>query len=356
MLKVDVAHERGAFRLNVAFETKEIVTAVAGASGAGKTTLLHIVAGLERPRSGRIELDGRLLFDSEAGLFVPPHARRVAMVFQESRLLPHYSVRENLRYGERLLGVRDRRLRFEEIVDLLCVDSLLERPVRDLSGGERQRVALGRALLASPRLLLLDEPLASLDAALKRQILAFLRRVRDEFRIPSIYVSHDLSETLQLTNELIVLESGRMLGAGRLTDLVEKADALRTVSSLGLQNVLELELESSSAVDGLTSLLLPGGLRLRGPPAPPGVHRRVSVAIRPEDVALSLGRLSGISIQNQLEGRVLRVTGHDGRDLVVVDVGVLLFVEVSLKTVADLAIAPGRPVVCLIKANAVRFV
>ncbi|HYE05943.1 MAG TPA: ATP-binding cassette domain-containing protein [Planctomycetota bacterium] len=210
-IDLDVDVTRGAFALRIATRLAEPSTGITGPSGSGKTTLLHLIAGLVRPTRGRIAIDGDVLDDTARRIHVPPHRRRIGLVFQHGRLLPHLTVEGNLRYGERLLAAGARRIAFRDVVDLLDIAPLVARRIAGLSGGERQRVALGRALLASPRLLLLDEPLASLDQRLKEQVLPGLERVFRELRMPFLYVSHDVAETRALTGDVVAIEHGAMV-------------------------------------------------------------------------------------------------------------------------------------------------
>jgi len=224
VLAVDVEKKLGALQLSVRFEAAGGATALFGPSGAGKTSVVNMIAGLLTPDRGSVALDGTTLFDAAAGINMPPHLRRIGYVFQEGRLFPHLSVRQNLDYGRRM----SRRPRdagaFERIVTLLDIGHLLERRPRMLSGGERQRVAVGRALLMRPRLLLLDEPLASLDAGHKREILPYLVRLRDDAAIPIVYVSHMPAEVRRIATTVVRLDAGRVVAAGGL-ELLANADA-----------------------------------------------------------------------------------------------------------------------------------
>jgi molybdate transport system ATP-binding protein len=201
----------GSFDLDVALSLAGPVTALFGPSGAGKTTFLNILAGLLQPRQGRIAIDGEVWFDEEAGIFVPPHRRRIGYVFQEGRLFPHLTVRQNLLYGRWLSRRTGRLVDTGAVVALLGIEPLLARHPRNLSGGEQQRVAIGRALLASPRLLLMDEPLASLDAARRAEILSYIERLRDNFAIPIVYVSHAAEEVERLADEIVSIADGRVV-------------------------------------------------------------------------------------------------------------------------------------------------
>jgi molybdate transport system ATP-binding protein len=214
MLSVDVEKKLGAFSLTAKFDIAAGVTALFGSSGAGKTSIANMIAGLVTPDRGRIALDEVVLFDSAAGINVPPHKRRIGYVFQEGRLFPHLTVRANLAYGRVMNGLpRDERAE-KHIIDLLDIGHLLSRRPGKLSGGERQRVAVGRALLIQPHLLLLDEPLASLDTGRKREILPYLIRLRDEARIPMIYVSHQPAEVRALATQIVRIDSGRVVAIG----------------------------------------------------------------------------------------------------------------------------------------------
>lgn len=205
MLRIDVELRRGDFHRRVRIEEDARVLALVGRSGAGKTTVLNAVAGLVRPRSGRIEVDGRCLFDGERGIDLPAHRRRVGYVFQDARLFPHLDVRRNLLYGRHGRGA-DARFGFDAVVELLGIESLLTRRTRNLSGGEAQRVAIGRALLSQPAILLFDEPLSALDQARRRELIPYLQRVRDEVRLPAVYVSHHPEEVRQLADAIHELD------------------------------------------------------------------------------------------------------------------------------------------------------
>lgn len=209
-LDIRIRHSFGDFRLEAEFSTGPGITAIFGPSGAGKTTIVNIIAGLVRPESGRVAVDGRVLVNTEARLFVPPHRRRIGYVFQEARLFPHMNVRRNLLFGRLFTPAAERWADLDHVVDLLGIGHLLGRRPRGLSGGERQRVAIGRAIMASPRALLMDEPLASLDEARKAEILPFIRRLATGLAIPVVYVSHSAAEVEALADQVILIENGRV--------------------------------------------------------------------------------------------------------------------------------------------------
>jgi molybdate transport system ATP-binding protein len=214
MLTVDVEKQLGDFSIAARFETAAGVTALFGPSGAGKTTLANMIAGLITPDRGRITLAETVLFDSEQGIDVPAHRRRIGYVFQEGRLFPHLTVAANLDYGRRMSGLTIDPADWQHVVDMLDIGHLLARRPGKLSGGERQRVAVGRALLMRPRLLLLDEPLASLDTARKREILPYLERLRDEASVPMVYVSHHAGELQRIATNVVRLDAGRVTAVG----------------------------------------------------------------------------------------------------------------------------------------------
>jgi molybdate transport system ATP-binding protein len=224
VLAVDVDKQLGALKLRVKFAAAHGATALFGPSGAGKTSVVNMIAGLLTPDRGSISLDDTVLFDAAKGINVPPHRRRIGYVFQEGRLFPHLSVRQNLDYGRRMSGHPREADEFERIAALLDIGHLLDRRPGKLSGGERQRVAVGRALLMRPRLLLLDEPLASLDAGHKREILPYLVRLRDDGGIPIVYVSHALAEVRRIGTIVVRLDAGQVVATGGL-ELLKDADA-----------------------------------------------------------------------------------------------------------------------------------
>jgi molybdate transport system ATP-binding protein len=223
-LEVDVYRRLGAFTLEASFSVDGGLTALFGHSGAGKTTLVNIIGGLLRPERGRIVVAGRVLVDTAQGVFVPKHRRRIGYIFQEPRLFPHLTVRQNLLYGRWFTPGNERREPFDHIIELLGIGSLLGRGPSRLSGGEKQRVAIGRALLASPRLLLMDEPLASLDEARKSEILPYIERLRDEGRVPIVYVSHSVPEVTRLATTMVLLSEGRVAATGTVPDIIGGVD------------------------------------------------------------------------------------------------------------------------------------
>jgi molybdate transport system ATP-binding protein len=241
MIDISVTKQQGAFHVDASFHSNNVgVTALFGRSGTGKTSIIQMVAGLSRPDSGHITVNGKRLFDSRKGIDLPPEKRRIGYIFQDGRLFPHLTVRSNLRYGMNRVPAERRFVDFDLVVGLLGIEHLLFRRPALLSGGEKQRVAIGRALLTSPSLLLMDEPLASLDEERKAEALPFISRLSMEFSIPILYVSHSPDEILKLADTVVVLDAGRVVAEGSTDALMRRFD-LRSVIYPGHRNVQEYQ-------------------------------------------------------------------------------------------------------------------
>ena len=329
------------------------VTVLFGASGCGKTTLLRCLAGLEPAARGHLSVNGEVWQDDASGRFLPPHRRAIGYVFQDAALFPHLSVRQNLDYGQRRVPKEDRRIAFDQAVDLLGIRPLLERRPDKLSGGERQRVGMARALLTSPRLLLMDEPLASLDVGLKRDILPYLERLHDELDIPVVYVTHSPDEMARLGDFLVLMERGRVRGQGPLpTMLGDLAMLSAFAEEPGV--VFEAIVAGHDAENGVTRLDFAGGqltVPLRGEP----VGRRVRCRIVPSDVSLTLTRAADSSILNILPATVAEMgpVAETGQVIVRLDTGgEPLLARITRLSCGRLELTPGRPVFAQIKAVA----
>ena len=351
MLSVDLSHGQGGFSLDARFECGAGVTALFGRSGAGKTTLINAIAGLVRPGKGRIVFDGETLFDSTRNINVRAGRRRFGYVFQEGRLFPHYTVQQNLTYSHWFdRGLHSER-DFTHVVELLGIGELLQRRPAQLSGGEKQRVAIGRALLAKPRLLLLDEPLASLDAQRKDEILRYLRLLRDEMRIPMVYVSHVVEEVLEIADQVVLLASGRVVASGSVEEVMGRPD-LRPASGVFEGGaVIETHVIGVDLDDGLATLGFDGGtLTVGNFDAQAG--ERVRVRIRAREVSIALEPPQHISIQNILRGSVIAIDEpRDSSVVIVIAVGAItLRARITRRAVRQLALAPGMDVYALIKA------
>ncbi|OHV75554.1 molybdenum ABC transporter ATP-binding protein [Ensifer sp. LCM 4579] len=355
-LEVEARHRIGNFRIDAAFRSNGGVTALFGRSGSGKTTLVNIIAGLLRPDGGRIILDGDVIADSARNIFTPVHRRRFGYVFQEARLFPHLTVRSNLVYGRWLAGAGKSASEFTKVVEMLGVGHLLDRSPSTLSGGERQRVALGRALLAAPRLLLMDEPLAALDEARKAEILPYLERLRDETRIPIVYVSHSVAEVARLAERVVVIDDGRVQASGEAAVILSRptdtpAMARREAGAL-IEGLVELHDEAHKL-----TLVRAGECLLRVPhvAAAPGHRLRLYIAAR--DVMLATTRPQGISALNVLPGTIVGLSpAHEGSLDVRLDCGGnTLVARITTLSREALGLRPGTPVHAIIKTVALDY-
>jgi molybdate transport system ATP-binding protein len=346
-LEVDIDHALGSFRIAARFAAAPGLTALFGRSGSGKTTLVDIVGGLVQPDRGRVAVDGQVLLDTERGVFVPSHRRRIGYVFQDSRLFPHLSVRRNLLYGRwfnRETGATAADL--ASVVDLLGIGHLLERRPDLLSGGEKQRVAIGRALLAHPQLLLMDEPLAALDEARRAEILPYIERLRDETGVPILYVSHSVAEVARLATTVVILTDGKVTAVGPVADILPLADSGDGGS------VLDATVARHDEVFQLSVLTSAAG-ELQVPRLSAPVGAPVRAYIRARDVMLSLRPPEEISALNVLAGLVAAVEPGAGGAQAEVKLdcnGAALTARLTAKSVQRLALAPGKPVYAVIKS------
>jgi molybdate transport system ATP-binding protein len=351
-LEVEVAGRVGGFEVDVGFASDGGVTALFGHSGAGKTTVVNMIGGLVKPQRGRVVVGGRVLFDGERGIDLPAHKRRLGHVFQEGRLLPHLSVRQNLLYGRWFSPARSEPKRFDEVVELLGIDALLARRPRSLSGGERQRVAIGRALLSAPAALLMDEPLASLDAPRKAEILPYLERLRDHARLPIVYVSHAIDEVAQLARTMVLMSDGRVVAAGAIAEVMNRLDLRPMTGRFEAGVVIEGVVRGHDQTFQLSTVSI-GAHDLVVPRLADRLGARVRLRIRARDVALATERPVGISIQNILPGRVIELSREEGTFVEVnVDVGVVLTARLTKRAATLLRLVPGQPVFALVKSIA----
>ena len=346
-LEVDVDHARGTFRLSARFSAAPGLTALFGRSGSGKTTLVDIVGGLIRPTRGRIAVDGQVLVDTERGVFVPKHRRRIGYVFQDSRLFPHLSVRRNLLYGRWFAEAGDGETAdLGAVVELLGIASLLERRPASLSGGEKQRVAIGRALLAHPQLLLMDEPLASLDESRRAEILPYVERLRDEAGVPILYVSHSVAEVARLATTVVILSDGKVTAVGPVADILPLTDS----GDGGA--VLDATVARHDETFQLSTLASAAG-ELQVPRLNAAVGEHVRAYIRARDVMLSLRPPEEISALNVLAGKVADITptANGAQADIRLDCnGAVLMARLTAKSVQRLALARGKPVYAVIKS------
>jgi molybdate transport system ATP-binding protein len=350
-LAVDIRHCLGNLLLDVRFDARGGLIALFGRSGSGKTSVINVIAGLTRPDRAHVAIDGMVLVDTARGVFVPPHRRRIGYVFQDGRLFPHLTVRQNLLYGRWFAGLGGKSSGdFERVVDLLGIGRLVDRRPGKLSGGEKQRVAIGRALLADPRILLMDEPLASLDEDRKGEILPYIERLRDESKIPIVYVSHSVAEVARLATAIVLMAEGKVAAVGPATEIMQRLDLSALTGHTDTGAVIEATVERHDDAAGLTELSSPAGLwRLNRIDAAVGTRLRLQVHAR--DVILARQAPSEISALNVLSGVVAEVAALDANVVEArVDCnGEALVARLTRYSAASLRLAPGAPVLAIVK-------
>jgi molybdate transport system ATP-binding protein len=352
-LVLDIKHRLGTFVLDAQFEAGSGLVALFGRSGSGKTSIINAIAGLIRPQQGRITIDGTALVDTERGVFVPRHRRRIGYVFQEGRLFPHLTVRQNLLYGRWFAPGVKREGDLERVVDLLGIGALLERRPGRLSGGEKQRVAIGRALLADPRLLLMDEPLASLDEARKAEIMPYIERLRDQGAMPIIYVSHSIAEVARLATTVVLLSEGKVAAVGPTSEVLQRLDLFPLTGRAEAGAIIEATVERHDEIFGLTELTSRAGRwKLARIDAPTGARLRLRVRAR--DVLLAKSAPADLSALNVLPGVVADIAPNDGPIVEIrVDCsGEALVARLTRYSVQRLGLRPGTPVFALVKSVA----
>jgi molybdate transport system ATP-binding protein len=353
MLEVRVRHRVGDFALDASFASAGGLTALFGPSGSGKTSIIGAIAGLVRPDHARIVVADEVLTDTDRDIFVPRHRRRIAYVFQEGRLFPHLTVRQNLLYGRWFTRPARRYGDFTQVVDMLGMGHLLQRRPAMLSGGEKQRVAIGRALLASPRLLLMDEPLASLDEDRKAEILPYIERLRDETRIPIVYVSHSIPEVARLASTLVILSEGRIAAAGPAAEVMTRLDLSPLTGRSETGAILETRIVDHDPAFGLTRLRAGAG-DLRVPRLELPVGSKVRVRIRARDVMIAVREPAGLSALNVLSGVITEIGPSDGpiAELRLDCSGDALIARLTRQSIATLKLSHGKRVYAVIKSVA----
>lgn len=352
-LSVQLTHRFPTTTIDVGFEVPEPgVTVLFGPSGAGKSTVIAVAAGLLRPDRCRVAVNGTVLADTAAGLWLPPERRRVGLVFQDSRLFPHMTVATNLRFG--LRRAPQGPVRFDDVVDLLGIGALLDRRPHTLSGGERQRVAIGRALLAQPHLLLMDEPLASLDAARKAEILPYLTRLKTTLNLPILYVTHAFDEVARLADSLVLLEAGRVIACGPLSQVATRAD-LPLAERDDAGALLLCRVAAHDTQRELTQLDS-GGTRFWVPLLGLAIGVACRIRIPAREVILAGKAPELISVQNVIPATVRKIAEVTTRHSVLVEValpGGALLSRVTSDAIARLGLVPGAPVLALVKSTSI---
>lgn len=345
-----VRHRQGKFSLEADFSSNGRLIALFGPSGSGKTTLVNLIGGLMRPDEGRIVVGDRVLADTSRRLFLPAHKRRIGYVFQDARLFPHLNVAQNLRYGRYFTPKGENYADLGAVVDLLGIGHLLDRRPGLLSGGEKQRVAIGRALLASPKLILMDEPLASLDEARKAEILPYIERLRDETKIPIVYVSHSMAEVARLATDVVALSAGRVVASGPVAKVLPHLDLPTADDPGGMSAVIDAELIQRDDGYGLSVLRSLGGeWRVGRVKAEPG--SRLRLRVRARDVMLALKRPEAISALNVMSVSIVGIEKTDRTQaLVRLDCGGdELVAQVTRRSVETLELKPGMEAFAVVK-------
>jgi len=356
MLRVQLRKRRGDFSLEVDFHAPVPgVTALFGRSGCGKSTLISLIAGLLSPDEGRVQIGEDVLVDSERQYELDARHRRIGVVFQDARLFPHFSVLGNLQYGARRLPRgAPTPIGFDDVVSMLGLGAMLRRRPQELSGGEKQRVALGRALLGQPRLLLLDEPLASLDLARREDVLPYLEKLRDALAIPIVYVSHQFDEVLRLATRVVLLDGGRVLADGDLA-AVSRHPALREIVGPDAVGAVMAGVVERMDAAGLTVVRVGDAEFVIDEPATPG--QRIQIQVLARDVIVAAARPAGLSVRNVVSARVVSVTPDVGRAVLVeLDIGrtATLLARITSRAAQELGLSADVQVWALIKAVSLR--
>jgi molybdate transport system ATP-binding protein len=355
MLKVSVKKQRGAFMLDAQFESPTPgVVALFGRSGCGKTTLVNVIAGLLPADAGHVALDDTLLLDTQRRVDISTEQRRLGYVFQDARLFPHLNVAANLNYAQsRALGPAFVTL--EQVVELLALEPLLQRRTHQLSGGERQRVAIGRALLSQPRLLLLDEPLASLDSARREEVLPYLEVLRDQLAVPMVYVSHDFDEVLRLATHLVLMDAGKVIAQGGIGAMSLNPALRAIIGADAVGAVVDGLVLGDDGHSGLSRVQVGSGeLKVKLPSYSRGTKLRVQLLAR--DIIVATNSPQSLSVRNSLKGVITAVSNdEDDSDLIAIDIGgANIMARVTHAATRELGLSVGLPVWALVKSVSLR--
>ncbi|MEL6682665.1 MAG: molybdenum ABC transporter ATP-binding protein [Pseudomonadota bacterium] len=346
MLEIDVKKTLGDFSLNIAVTAPPGVTAIFGPSGSGKTSVVNALAGLMTPDAGYIAVGDKVLFDSGARVDLPTHKRRIGYVFQDARLFPHMNVDDNLKYGGNYEA--------DHLIDLLGLQDLLRRYPGNLSGGEKQRVAIGRALMSDPQIVLMDEPLASLDAQRKAEILPYIERLRDEVKIPILYVSHDVSEVARLATSIAVINNGKIVMSGPLEEVLSQPAAVPVLGVRAAGAVIEARIAGRLLQDGLTELSFSGG-RLMMPGNLGQLGQTIRLRIPAQDIILARERPDGLSALNILPVQITALEQGRGPGVAIaLQAGKdRLLARVTRRSAERMQLTEGQEIFAIIKATAV---
>ncbi len=358
VLEFDIQLQRNNFNFNVKAEIEEGITGVYGPSGHGKTTLLNSIAGLVKPDSGYININGTKVFDSDNHIGVSTKDRKVGYVFQDVRLFPHLSILRNLKYGfdEEL----KKQIDFDEVVSVLNISNLLHKKPSECSGGEKQRVAIGRALLSGAQILIMDEPFSAVDVSLRSNIIPFLKKINERFKIPMLVVSHDLPDLLSLTNSLLLLKNGQIKGFGKFQDLILQEANLDIMKGAGLYNAFDLFVFAALPAQDMvllksTSSNFQVQVLCQSFQDKVEIGKQMKILIRPEDISISLQPVMQISLRNQIQGTIEKIFSKDGLSFCLVNAGEKILVEITEASLRNMNLEIGKTVYCLFKSAALRI-
>jgi molybdate transport system ATP-binding protein len=355
VLKLDCSAAIGAFQLNLQAVLNCNFTAMFGPSGCGKTSTLKLIAGLITPDAGEIAIDGQPVFDRKNKINIPPEQREAGLVFQDARLFPHLTVKQNLEFGLKNTPADKRKLSLKEVSDVLKINHLLNRKPATLSGGETQRVAIGRALLTSPKLLLMDEPLAAIDQPSKLAIIVELQRIRKAFDLPILYVSHDIGTVLNIASHVVLMDAGKVIAEGKPFDVLADYVSKPMITNEEIRNIVEAEIIRHHDAKGTTEVRSQDTIFVL-PKLPQPEGEKLKIDIPASEIILAIEKPAGLSARNILDGRVVEIRHLGHRVVVVVDAGLTLYVEVVEGTLSGLNLAIGKKVFLVIKATSFRKV
>lgn len=356
-LKVDIRYKVAGFELDIAFNATKAITGIFGPSGAGKSTLFNAINGVVKPNDGSIKLNGNTIFSSSKKTNLPLHKRKIGVVFQDFKLFPHLSAKENLLFAK---NAKEGQL-FDKVVEMLNIKRLLGRKPALLSGGEKQRIAIGRAILSQPDILLLDEPFSALDSKIKNEIIDFIKQIPAHFNIPILIISHELSDILQLSSEIILIKDGKILNKGSIYDLFNHKPSIKLLSHSGLKNILELKVghvDKDKETICLSSPKSSGKIKVISNDMLANLKSGddVKFFLAPEDVAISLQAVENVSIQNQIKGRVEDIFYINGKMICMVNAGIKIMAEIARASVELLGLEKGKEVWCLFKSVAPKVI
>lgn len=352
-----VKHQLGDHHFYYDFQTNSSITGIFGPSGAGKTTLFNLLSGLDTPQKGKIKLNFESLVDIEQNLIKQVKKRNIGYIFQENHLFPHLTVKRNLLFSKPYIKQREKYVSFNELVHLLDIESILYKKPRQLSGGERQRVAIGRALLSQPRLLLLDEPFSNVDCSKRKQIISYLLRINNHFKVPMIIISHHLEDILKLTHKIVVIENGCSVVSGNILNIIKNDEKPELITSKKFQNTFKVNFDSYNKIENSYTVTFNQDIVLSISNHSKLLNEfisketKIQLSLRPVNIALSLENNVGTSIQNQVKGTINQIIKNKEGVFCIIDCGFELLVEISQGIINKLYLHEGQEIYCQIKAN-----